>query len=370
MRYSIDGIDYSNSTGVFPNLVPGNYSISARSREGCLSPAVFVTLDSPPGMPSPPEVSGAVTYCKNAPSTALSAKGTDLLWYTDPYTGKGSPEAPVPSTATAGLLSFYVSQTILGCESPKARIDVITDFVTIETVNISPNLCYGGGGGSIEILANGSGSSYVYSIDDGLIFQTGNQFDNLSSGAPYAIRVTMDSRCTVSYGAEVTIPQPEAILIDFNLKAPFCETCSNGTLTLSVSGGNGPYEMTLSGMPVDSVIDNIATGTYEVRVTDASGCTAMREIIVNSLDKIPNVITPNGDGVNDLWKIPQMESFPHAIIRVIDMAGKLVFESAAGYPVPWDGRDKGTQLPMGTYYYLINFGPGERQVTGYLTIIR
>jgi gliding motility-associated-like protein len=96
----------------------------------------------------------------------------------------------------------------------------------------------------------------------------------------------------------------------------------------------------------------------------------MREIIVNSLDKIPNVITPNGDGVNDLWKIPQMESFPHAIIRVIDMAGKLVFESAAGYPVPWDGRDKGTQLPMGTYYYLINFGPGERQVTGYLTIIR
>jgi gliding motility-associated-like protein len=85
---------------------------------------------------------------------------------------------------------------------------------------------------------------------------------------------------------------------------------------------------------------------------------------------VPNVITTNGDGLNDLWEIPVLENYPDVIVKVFNIGGKLVYESEKGYPVPWDGRNNGNPLSTGTYYYIINTGNGEKPLTGYLTILR
>ncbi|PSL32518.1 Ig-like domain-containing protein [Dyadobacter jiangsuensis] len=76
--------------------------------------------------PLAPTVVTPVNYTQGNAATALSATPlTGLLWYTDPTGGTGSATAPTPSTAAAGTTSYYVSQKPAGCESERAKIDVV-----------------------------------------------------------------------------------------------------------------------------------------------------------------------------------------------------------------------------------------------------
>jgi len=57
--------------------------------------------------------------CKGHSAQPLVAQGQNILWYKDPIGGIGSPVSPVPSTSDTGRMTHWVSQTILGCESPR-----------------------------------------------------------------------------------------------------------------------------------------------------------------------------------------------------------------------------------------------------------
>jgi gliding motility-associated-like protein len=236
------------------------------------------------------------------------------------------------------------------------------------SVSKRDNVCFGSAEGSLEILAQGDGTYYQYSIDS-TEFQDSNRFDNLLSGS-YFITVLEDSVCWRDYGTPVDIGQPDSIHIEYTLRPPECQTCRDGKIILAISGGIPPYQVALSGVPGELVTETLGIGSYTLVVTDANSCTKTLEFSLELSNVVPNVITTNGDGVNDLWKIPMLKYFSEATVRVYNMAGRQVFWSPPGYPVPWDGRENGNYLPMGTYYYLINLGPGERQITGYLTILR
>ncbi len=84
--------------------------------------------------------------------------------------------------------------------------------------------------------------------------------------------------------------------------------------------------------------------------------------------KFANAITPNGDGENDVWEIEDIESYPDATVYVYDKTGQPVFSSKGGYR-PWNGSHNGKELPMGTYYYVINLNDGSAIYNGAITII-
>lgn len=111
--------------------------------------------------------------------------------------------------------------------------------------------------------------------------------------------------------------------------------------------------------------------TYRLKVTSADGCTATDDVLVKVLKevKVPNAFSPNGDGVNDTWKIDFLESYPGATVQVYDRSGRLVF-SSVNYTKEWNGMFKGTPLPFATYYYVIIPGNGRTQLNGSVTIIR
>lgn len=60
--------------------------------------------------------------CLNKPAPPMQAYGQNLVWYSSPISTDGTHNAPVPSTSDTGSTYFYVSQTILGCESPRAKV--------------------------------------------------------------------------------------------------------------------------------------------------------------------------------------------------------------------------------------------------------
>jgi gliding motility-associated-like protein len=111
--------------------------------------------------------------------------------------------------------------------------------------------------------------------------------------------------------------------------------------------------------------------TYRLTVTGKGGCERSDEVFVQLLKfpAIPNTFTPNGDGINDQWRIDYLNTYPDNRVQIFTRAGKLVFESR-GYNTPWDGTLKGKPLPFDTYYYIIEPGNGRDPITGYVTIIK
>jgi gliding motility-associated-like protein len=71
-----------------------------------------------------PNADSLVLLCLNRPDQPLVAKGQNILWYDSPIAGIGNPIAPTPSTADTTITFYYVSQTVQGCESPRAAVQV------------------------------------------------------------------------------------------------------------------------------------------------------------------------------------------------------------------------------------------------------
>jgi gliding motility-associated-like protein len=127
---------------------------------------------------------------------------------------------------------------------------------------------------------------------------------------------------------------------------------------------NSATSPTPSGSPANDII-------YNLLVTSGQGCIGESSVLVKVVRNyvVPNTFTPNGDGNHDRWEIENLVNYPDVRVRIFSRAGQLVFESY-GYNTPWDGRYKGTDMPFGTYYYVIETGGGRKPRTGYVTIIR
>jgi gliding motility-associated-like protein len=110
---------------------------------------------------------------------------------------------------------------------------------------------------------------------------------------------------------------------------------------------------------------------YTLTVTADGGCSASASATISVLKTpvIPNAFTPNSDGINDTWEIKYLDTYPAATVEVFNRYGARVFTSN-GYPKPWDGTFKGSTLPVGVYYYVINPKSGRLAMAGSLTIIK
>lgn len=113
------------------------------------------------------------------------------------------------------------------------------------------------------------------------------------------------------------------------------------------------------------------TKIYRLTATGLGQCTATDTLTVKILGqlKIPNAFSPNGDGINDTWDIPNLVDYPGATVQIFNRNGQSVYLSN-GYNRAWDGKYLGNVLPSGTYYYIINPRNGYSVISGSVTILR
>lgn len=111
--------------------------------------------------------------------------------------------------------------------------------------------------------------------------------------------------------------------------------------------------------------------TYKLTVTSDKGCFDTDEVFVKLLKTpvIPNIFSPNGDGIHDRWVIQSLESYPGCVVQIYNRYGQAIYK-IVNYTTPWDGKVNGKDVPVGTYYYIIDPKNGRKPITGYVDIIR
>jgi gliding motility-associated-like protein len=143
---------------------------------------------------------------------------------------------------------------------------------------------------------------------------------------------------------------------------------ANGVATFNMDG-------TIRFVPVADFCNDSIPQTFDYAICKSGVCdTASVFVLVKcSSDRkfvIYNALSPNGDGINDVFLIEGIEDFPNNSVQIFNRWGNQVY-SMKGYKNEWNGTwgKRGEKLPDGTYFYIFNDGKGKNY-NGYLVIRR
>ncbi|MFO7978801.1 MAG: gliding motility-associated C-terminal domain-containing protein [Bacteroidales bacterium] len=194
----------------------------------------------------------------------------------------------------------------------------------------------------------------------------------------YTYSVTDNFGCSFDTSLVVTIlPLPQAQVIS-DPEIPICE--GDSTLLTVIPFEDDPqhwvYQWMIQGENIpEATYDTLLARqpvAYTVMVQDTlSGCADFVDITVSTQNcdlTIPNVFTPNGDGINDVFEVLNLEHYPMAQIAIFNRWGKRVFEHSDYFGNWWDGDEH----PAGVYYYVLTYMKNQEvmEAHGAVTILR
>jgi len=228
-------------------------------------------------------------------------------------------------------------------------------------VNLGPDQCF-----SSPTTLNAGNTGLLYQWNTGDITQsvlattTGN----------YSVTVTsyLSKDCFGTDDIEIKIiPDPIFNMTDSRI-------CSHEKLTIP-GITNLHLEHTVKWSPGGSiqiplVLQDLTAGTYYYTL-EVEGCTmhdqTVKIEVINCELHIPNVFTPNGDGVNDRFEITNLEYFKNSRMSIYNRWGLKVYESTDYASEWWDGANHSD----GVYYYVLHVTEGlEQQYQGSVTLLR
>lgn len=192
------------------------------------------------------------------------------------------------------------------------------------------------------------------------------QFIDVNASGIYSVTVTNANGCEgtktfnvkESSKAEIT----SVTVNDFNGQ--------NNSFTVNLSANSiGDYQYSIDSVNFQDspTFTNVKPGLYTVYVIDKNDCgpTAIYGFAVMDY---PKFFSPNGDGINDFWNVPNLRIQPNATVSIFDRYGKLIYFFKANQQ-GWNGMHEGRQLPATDYWFRITLDSG-REVRGHFSLIR
>jgi len=159
-----------------------------------------------------------------------------------------------------------------------------------------------------------------------------------------------------------------------------CEL-NNGTAALTIGNGINAdivnWYNDLEQYEGVSLFD-IPAGMYDIEVITPLGCTSTETFEVPTEIKIYNGVSANGDGLNEVFQVDCIDYFPGNQVKIFNRGGELVFETTNYDNLNNAFNGEGNrglylgseQLPIGTYFFIVDLKDGTELQTGYLELVR
>ena len=281
ITYSINGSTYTNTTGLFTQLTPGTYNVTAKSADGCISSGTNVTLNAAPGAPAAPTATLTQPTCILTTGTikVTAPTGTGITYsingttYTN-TTGLFTQVTPGTYNVTAknadGCISSGTNVTLNASQGgpPATPATISADGPTMICEGESVTLSGNNGG----IWSNGATTPSITVYKSGDYFVTNTNACGSVTSNHIVVTVNPLPICTISYSV---------------LK---CSMCVGQTMHLSAPAGYAAYLWSTGA--TTNYIDVTTSGTYYVTVTNSSGCISTCSLTV-TVYQVPSAITGN-----------------------------------------------------------------------------
>lgn len=309
--------------------------------------------------------------CEGQPLT-LSAGNGDTYQWTGPGNYISNNAMPVLlNILQANAGTYYIKvTTTAGCVNRDSTI-VIINAAPVADAGADVRICEGA---STRLQGSG-GQTYNW------LPATGLSASNIAS--PQA--APADSTLYILTVSNGTCTDRDSVLVAVLKKpranaGPDLQIFQGSSVKLQGSFGGSRvvyfwtpgYNILSSASDINAEVAPLTDTIYTLHVQSQDGCgTATDDVFVRVLMKIkiPNVFSPNGDGINDDWQIDELASFPESDITIFDRYGRQVFNTK-GYNKPWDGKLNSKPLPVGVYYYILDLKNGLKKMGGAVTILR
>jgi gliding motility-associated-like protein len=400
--YVIDAVEKFSSAAVTnlqvtapltASVIAGSPSLLSFQVRNLTATATTVTLNSTVNL------SGWTAAVQGNTTITIAANATQAVsvLVTAPGNASGT-TAVVTMTATdgSGTASDFCNVTatesnVVGCHNMEGFSTMFTLVAAPTVLTYSPNAVVATKGVTniSSIPANGGGVITNYTINPAL--PTGvtiNAFSGVISGIAavlstetvYTITGTNFAGSTTStFTLTVNDVAPSNLTYSYN-PINAAVNVSNITSTPTADGGPVVTYTVAPALPTGLTIDAV-TGlisgissevvtnkSYTITATNTGGSTTC-DVLITVYEGIsaPNTITPNGDGINDTWMIPNVADFAGYELTIFNNLGATLYQSS-NYNNDWDVKYKGNDLPAGTYYYV--FIKGSTVHKGFITVLR
>ena len=249
------------------NLGAGAYSVTVTDANGCTATA-SATIAQPAAL----TISGTAAQpsCSGGGSivvTTAGGTGTRTVTWSNGATGNSV------SNLAAGSYTATVTDANGCTASTGFTISAISSIaITGNVVNIS---CPTFTNGAITVTASGGTGNKTFSWSNGA---SGGTISNLSAGT-YTVTATDAAGCTATQSFTVIAPSP--IVLTGTVAHVTCNGGSNGSISVTATGGTGNKTVSWSNGMTGASIANLSAGNYSVTVTDANGCIKMQSFTIN-----------------------------------------------------------------------------------------
>ena len=287
-------INWSNgSTDANPgNLEAGTYTVNVTDGDGCLATASFMLSE-----PAVLAANATVTHETSAGAedgTAMvnpsgGTAGYSILWSTGDTTA--SIENLTPGTYTATVTDAN------GCTVEESVTVNSFDCQISAEITSTPVSCTGGADGTATVSLTNAEDPITYEWSSGGTEATET---GLAAGT-YSVFVTDGNNCPTT--ANVTITEPDAIMVSLvSSDDVSCNGGADGSAQITVEGGTPDYSYAWpSGNTTDSN-SNLEAGTFTPSVTDANGCEATIDVVIDEPDALSAtfvLMNESSAGAND-----------------------------------------------------------------------